>query len=238
MKKSYFNNFRTVSIIIPALNEELGIQKTISMIPIKELLKAGYKTEVIVVDNNSTDNTVMIAKNMQVKVLFEEKQGYGWAYMRGFSGAIGQIIVAADADCTYPLNQLPDLLRIYENKKLRFLTTNRFSSGYVHLDTMSLLSKVGNYILSGIFRIIYFVDINDSQSGMWIVNRKLLNRMKLRGRQMNFSQEIKIEAIHYLKTRWDEIDIKYSERLGSSKLSYIKNGIENFIFLFEKRLRR
>ena len=99
-----------VSFVIPALNEEGVVGKTIRSIPVKEIEEAGYTVEIIVVNNNSTDNTAQEASDAGATVFLEEKRGYGNAYLRGFKEATGDIIIMGDADGTYPLEQSMDFI--------------------------------------------------------------------------------------------------------------------------------
>ena len=99
-----------ISVIIPALNEEDGIEKTISSIPKKKLSELGYGLEIIVVDGNSSDLTTQIATQMGARVVHEKRKGYGRAYKTGFSEAKGDILVTLDADATYPAELIPDYL--------------------------------------------------------------------------------------------------------------------------------
>ncbi len=227
-----------ISIVLPAYNEEVAIKKTIKSIPLEELLKMGYKTEVLVVDNNSHDKTSEIAKNNGARVIREVERGYGCAYKTGFRQANGEIIITADADGTYPLKDLPKYLEFFKKNRLEFLTTNRFTSSYFSLTTMPLINRIGNQALSLGFKILFNNLLKDSQSGMWIFKKGLLKKAKLRSNRMSFSQEIKVEAIHYIKCKWAEIDIPYSERLGRKKLKSFKSGFNNLLDLVIKKYYR
>jgi dolichol-phosphate hexosyltransferase len=99
---------------------------------------------------------------------------------------------------------------------------------------MSFKHKVGNWILSLAMSVLYLRWIQDSQSGMWIFRRSILQRMRLEADGMAFSEEIKIEA---LKTgvRFAEIPVNYSSRLGEIKLNPWRDGIQNLLYLVKKR---
>ena len=81
-----------------------------------------------------------------------------------------------------------------------------------------------------------FKNISDSQSGMWIFYRSILNQMNLKSDGMPLSEEIKMEAILNKKIKFAEIHISYKNRLGVVKLRKWKDGFDNLIFLFKKRL--
>lgn len=227
-----------INIIIPAYNEEGGIGKTLSKIPAAELNKLGYDTEVIVVDNGSTDNTVNIAKALGATVIHESTKGYGSAYKTGFASVNGDFIATCDADYTYPVEIIPNLLKKLIENDLDFITTNRFSHGYTTLKSMPIISRIGNLILSILFKALFGIKIKDSQSGMWLFKSDLLKKLHLRSNRMAFSQEIKIEAIYYAKCKWSEEEIDYYDRIGNKKLKPFSDGVNNILNLFKKRLVR
>ncbi len=231
---------RSISVILPAYNEEFGIQTTLLSIPQEALKKAGYTVEILVVDNNSTDGTAAAARKLGARVVREKRQGYGYAYKAGFAAAKGTLLIACDGDGTYPVQTIPELLAFFGEKHLDFLTTNRFGTDgkYLSLKTMPLLNRFGNMLLTFLCQALYNLDLKDSQSGMWIMKRTLLDHMHIRANQMNFSQEIKIEALYYLKCSWGQLPIIYADRVGTRKLNIIKHGLGNFFFLFYKRYHR
>lgn len=100
-----------ISIVIPALNEEGIVGNTVKSIPVQKLKDIGLETEIIVVDNASTDNTSQEALSAGATVIYEEKRGYGNAYLRGMKEASGDIIVMGDADGTYPFDQTHEFIQ-------------------------------------------------------------------------------------------------------------------------------
>ena len=227
---------KRISIVIPALNEEKGIAKTIGAIPKEKLENMNYEVHILVVDNGSDDNTGELAREAGAEVIFEPKRGYGSAYKAGFSNATGDIIATADADATYPVEDIPRLIKILEDENLGFLTTNRFA--LLENGVMSFRNKLGNKTLTLAMRLLFRIDIKDSQSGMWVFRSNLLNQMVLRSDSMALSQELKIEACHFSKTRWKEIPINYKHRLGPVKLRVWRDGFGNLFGLIKKRLFR
>jgi len=85
-----------VSVIIPAYNEEKLIGSCLESLKNQDFGNGGY--EVIVVDNNSTDRTVMVAKDFNVKIISEPRKGVSFAVRKGFAEAAGEIIATTDAD--------------------------------------------------------------------------------------------------------------------------------------------
>ncbi len=136
---SRMTNIRALTIVIPALNEEKGISTTIAAVPIAELDRMGYQTQILVVDNGSTDGTAEQARRAGADVVFEPKRGYGKALKTGYASAKGDVIVSADADATYPLEDIPSLLAVFDSEHLEFLTANRFAT--FDDSAMSLLNR-------------------------------------------------------------------------------------------------
>ena len=95
-----------ITVVIPCLNEEEGIQKVLSELP-------DFVDEAVVVDNASTDRTADVARSMGALVVRELSRGYGRAYKKGFSHATGDIIVTLDGDHSYPVDALSYLLEAF-----------------------------------------------------------------------------------------------------------------------------
>ncbi|MBN1262866.1 MAG: glycosyltransferase family 2 protein [Candidatus Pacebacteria bacterium] len=226
------------SLILPAYNEEQGVEKIIPAVPVKEIRARGFETEIVVVDNNSTDKTAEVARRLGARVLREKNQGYGYAIKRGLNDSRGEIMVVCDADGTYPVEEIPRLLDYSLKGKLEFLVADRFGSNYLFLKTMQLVKRIGNLLLTWHFRLIYKVRLNDSLSGMFLIQRNLWQKLKVRSNQYFFSHEIKIEAIHYLKCRWGQMKISYDQRLGKSKLRAFQDGWQYLTLAVRKRLIR
>jgi glycosyltransferase involved in cell wall biosynthesis len=189
-----------------------------------------------VIDNGSEDRTAEIAAKSGADVVFEPQRGYGKAYKTGFLHATGDIIATSDADLTYPVEIIPDMIRVFEDDNLDFLFTDRYF--FMKDGSMTRTHKIGNAILNGFLRLIYHVNIKDSQSGMWILRKRMLNRLILRSEGMSLSEEIKLEACYFNKCRWKEFPIEYRTRLGTVKLNTYRDGFNNLVFLLRKRLVR
>jgi len=221
-----------VSVLIPTLNEQSGIEKTIMSIPRSELRSnLGYELEVIVIDGDSTDSTVEIAEKMGARVVVERRRGYGRALKSGFAAANGQIIVTIDADNTYPAGSIPEYIQVLEHGNYDFITINRFSN--MEQGVMSITRRLGNKILTSLANLIYSLDLKDSQSGMWIMKKDFVSSIKLYSAGMSLSEEIKMIAFKFFRSK--EIDGIYHSRSGEAKLSVFSDGWENLKFLFRYR---
>src|SRR4051812_39482660 len=103
-----------VSIVIPAYNEGPAIGQTVATL-LKTLASLDRPTEVIIVDDGSTDETASAAKAAGVKVLqHPANSGYGRSLLTGIQAAAHDAIAIVDADGTYPIERLSDLLSLYD----------------------------------------------------------------------------------------------------------------------------
>jgi len=219
-----------LTILMPALNEEKSIGQTIKNIPLAKLKETGYDAEILIVDGGSTDKTVEIAKNLGARVIQSEK-GYGRQYRLGFKEARGDIIVTADSDNSYPMEEIPELVEILKRQNLDFISTNRFAG--LSKGSMRPLNYLGNKVLTFATNFLFSLNLKDSQSGMWIFKKDILDKINLTSNGMPLSQEIKIEAFKKLQAR--EVDSSYKKRIGEVKLRMFKDGWENLKHLIKKR---
>jgi glycosyltransferase involved in cell wall biosynthesis len=217
---------QSITVIIPCLNEEQGIEKVLRATP-------AFVDEVIVVDNNSTDRTSEVAAALGAMVIREDLRGYGRAYKRGFAAATSDIIVTLDGDQSYPVDALSYLLEAFSHLEVDFLNMSRFPTR--DRRAMSFKNKIGNWILSVWMSLLFFHWVRDSQSGMWVFRRAILKQMKLKSDGMAFSEEIKIEALRNPDIRFGEVPVQYSSRLGETKLNAWRDGFQNLVFLVTKR---
>jgi glycosyltransferase involved in cell wall biosynthesis len=220
---------QSITVIIPCLNEEQGIESVMRAMP-------DFVDEVIVVDNNSTDRTSEVAATLGAKVIREDVRGYGRSYKRGFAMATGDLIITLDGDHSYPVDALSYLIEAFLHLEVDFLNASRFP--VQDSQAMSFKNKLGNLVLSIAMSVLYMHWVRDSQSGMWVFRRSILKEMKLRSDGMAFSEEIKVEALRSPRIRFREISIQYSSRLGETKLNAWRDGFRNLAFLVKKRFVR
>jgi hypothetical protein len=223
---------KSLTVIIPVINEATGITATIKRIQVDRLRKLGYDVDLIVVDGGSTDSTAELARRLGARVVVEPRRGYGRAYKTGFSIAKGDIIVTLDGDDTYPAELIPTLVRYLSDNNLNFINTNRLSSSLT--SSMPLINKLGNFVLSTTLRILFGIRLYDSQSGMWIFRRKILRDIMPNADGMTFSEEIKVKAC--LNGQGvAEVPIPYRNRIGFSKTRTLRDGLTNLLHLFRLR---
>jgi glycosyltransferase involved in cell wall biosynthesis len=225
---------RALSVVIPALNERENIAQVLASVPVERLREQGWSTEIVVVDNGSTDGTGELARDLGAFVVEEPNRGYGNAYRAGFRYATGDVIATGDADLTYPLDLLPELLETLEEHGAEFMTTNRLLRS--NREAMKASHSVGNHLLSVVSRRLFRHAFRDSQSGMWIFQRSVWARLDVRSPGMAFSQEIKNEA-HLRGITCHETTIEYRPRGGTVKLNAFRDGWRNLRQLVEHRAR-
>jgi glycosyltransferase involved in cell wall biosynthesis len=219
----------SVSVVIPCFNEEHGIAAVLKSMP-------DYIDQVVVIDNNSTDETGRIAQELGAEVVFETRKGYGNAYNAGFPRAWGDIIATADGDSTYPTYSIGPIIDYMLDKKVDFVSASRFPLR--NSKSMRFRNVLGNKILTYTTRILWMKWIADSQSGMWIFRREVMNHIELQSTGMPLSEEIKLRVIDHPRFKFGEYHIDYSERIGETKLFAWKDGVENELFLFKLRFER
>jgi glycosyltransferase involved in cell wall biosynthesis len=217
-----------VSLIIPCYDEAEGLPHVLKKVP-------AVVDEVVVVDNNSEDETAAIAQRMGATVAHQPLKGYGHAYFKGFETATGDVFVTLDGDGTYPVEDIARLLDILDAEGLDFISACRFPLSEPR--NMDPVSKFGNHILTLVTAMLFGYGIKDSQSGMWVFRKSGLALMRLESTGMALSEEIKIEAIRR-GLKFKEVHIPYHERFGQKKIKKFQDGIRNLWFLLRLRMRK
>jgi glycosyltransferase involved in cell wall biosynthesis len=220
-----------ISVVIPCLNEEHGITKVLSQMPI-------FVDEVIVINNNSTDNTVINAQKYNARIINVAKKGYGKALKAGIKAAKGKVIITMDGDGTYSPKAIKNIIAFLVSNSLDFVSTNRLNREYknyyprVHL--------FGNKLLSLLVLVLFKRNISDILSGMMCFRSKIFPLLTLNEEDMSFSEEIKLEALTNSRIKFAQypIEFSYHDRLGTTKLNLFKDGIKACAYLLNAKLNR
>ncbi len=152
--------------------------------------------------------------------------------------ATGDIIVTGDADATYPFEKIHEYIQMLIDENLDFITTDRFTE--LKHGSMSIKHYFGNLILAITLKVLFLINIRDSQSGMWIFKKvalDLIQPIEDFNDGMAFSEEIKIEMFSNKKIRCKEIPSELYAREGQVKLQSFTDGWKNLKFLFKKRVK-
>jgi dolichol-phosphate mannosyltransferase len=225
---------KEVSIIFPALNEEATIGKVIDEVPMEEIEGKGYRAEVIVVDNGSTDKTREIAEAKGARVITEPRRGKGRAIRTAFESVGGDYVFMLDADFTYPATYIPRMLKLLEGKYDVVLGSRL--NGQLEDGAMSRLNLVGNHLLSFLTNILYGTRISDLCSGLWGFRGEVPRSLKLdaMGFELEVNMLIEIAKHGY---RIGELPIYYRRRPTPTKLHSLRTGFRIGRTLVRKRFR-
>lgn len=215
----------TLSVVIPALNEQDGIAEIIRRVQEvgPSLRTVGVEDlEIIVVDDGSRDRTSEIVASFPTVRLLRHpvNRGYGAAIKTGFGNARGQLLAFLDADGTYPPEHFTALCRIALDGRADVVVGSRRSGGE---SQMPLVRRVGNLIWSSLVSLIGGQRVADPASGMRVLRHSVLQRLYPLPDGLNFTPVMSTRAVHEgLKVV--EIPISYRERVGRSKLNVVRDG--------------
>jgi glycosyltransferase involved in cell wall biosynthesis len=216
----------SLSIVIPALNEENGIDEILQRILAQRdgLAQVGIsELEVIVVDDGSKDGTAdRIRAYTDVRLIQHPvNRGYGAALKTGFNAATGDLLAFLDADGTYPPESFPELCQAVEAHDADLIIGSRMLSGE---SEMPLVRRVGNTIFAALLSIVGSRKISDSASGMRVFRREMLPTLYPLPDGLDFTPAMSTRAV-YEGINMVEVPIPYKERVGRSKLNPLKDGL-------------
>jgi glycosyltransferase involved in cell wall biosynthesis len=197
-----------VSIIIPTLNEEMGIVETL-----KQINKLDVDKEVLVVDGLSTDNTVRNAELYGAKVIAEKRKGKGAAMATGVKNAKSNIICFLDGDGTYPPKFIPKMLELIENCDV--VVASRLLKKEGVNDSISTF--VHHSLFPFIFRH-YLKKFKTSEpiTGMRLLRKETWNKLNLKAHDFLIETEMEVKMAKN-KMLVIEIPIPCIKRIGRSK---------------------
>jgi glycosyltransferase involved in cell wall biosynthesis len=216
-----------VSVVIPCLNEAENIE-TCVVAAMEAIVRMGVSGEVVVADNNSEDDSALLAEQAGARVVVEPRRGYGSAYLAGFAASRGRYIVMADADLTYDFDEIPRFVAALD-EGAEMVIGDRMDN--IQPGAMPWLHRyVGNPILTGLLNLFFRTGISDAHCGMRAVRRDVLERLDLRTTGMEFASEMVIRASKE-NLKIAEFPIEYHPRGGESKLSSFRDGWRHLRFL-------
>jgi hypothetical protein len=217
-----------VSFVIPCLNEEDAVEGVVQD-ALSSIAALGIAGEVIVVDNGSEDRSADVARAAGAIVVHEPRRGYGSAYLAGLPSARGRFIVMTDADRTYDLSALPQMV-----ERLRagadIVLGSRFK-GEILPGAMPWTNRyIGNPILTRMLNVIFRVHVSDAHCGLRAVRQEAVPRLGLSATGMEFASEMVIKAAKQ-GLRIEEVPITYRPRVGESKLSRVPDAWRHVRFM-------
>jgi glycosyltransferase involved in cell wall biosynthesis len=204
-----------VSIVIPALNEEITIGEFVDWCKVG-LAKAGAVGEILIVDSSS-DRTPQIALEHGARVLRSPKRGLGRAYIDALPYIRGQAVIMGDCDLTYDFRELKGFREGYE-----FIMGSRFK-GTIEPGAMPKLHRYfGTPLTTWILNSIYHSRYSDINCGMRGIAKSALERIDLRSQSWEYASEMVLKASR-LRLRTAEVPVHfYKDREG--RLSHLKRS--------------
>ena len=208
-----------IKVIIPAYNEQGSIGNVINDIP---------KTveEVIVISNNSTDNTELNARNAGATVLTENRKGYGYACLKGMEYVANQqnkpdIVVFLDGDYSDYPEQLTQIVHPIINDNLDFVIGARVKR-LREQGSMTPQQIFGNWLATFLMKLFFGAKFTDLGPFRAIKYSKLLD-LKMEDKTYGWTVEMQLKALKQ-KLSYTEIPVKYRNRIGVSKVSGTVKG--------------
>jgi len=204
------------TVVIPAYNEREGLPQVLERL--MRVRRPGW--EVIVVDDGSTDGTPQVAERFPVRLIrLPHNQGKGTALRTAFAQARGEVVVWLDADGTYPVEAIPDLVaRVRNGEDVVYASRLR---GREHIPWFN---RIGNALFRFLAHLSGFKP-RDPCTGLCAVRREVLDRMDLRSRGFGIEMEVAVKAGR-LGLRTGEHPIAYGKRIGRPKLRALRDGLD------------
>ena len=209
-----------IKVIIPAYNEEASIALVVHDIP-------DHVSEVIVVNNNSSDSTEVEARNAGATVLLEKQMGYGFACLKGLSYISEQIqkpdiVVFLDGDYSDYPEELDKIVAPILNENIDFVVGAR-SKIFREKGSMTYPQVFGNWLSTTLMNILYgsnFTDLGPFRA----IKYNVLNELNMEDSTYGWTVEMQLKIIKK-KFTYTEIPVKYRNRIGTSKVSGTVKGV-------------
>jgi glycosyltransferase involved in cell wall biosynthesis len=218
---------RKVAIIIPCFNEEDGIANVINDFPIDVLDHHGYKVEILVIDNNSTDKTTEIAQSLGATVIHEPMKGKGNAMRTGFKhvNPDTEYVVMLDGDNTYHSSEILRLLEPLDSNFCNVVIGSRLS-GRILDGSMKNTNMLGNKIFSWLVRMFYGIYVTDVLTGYFAWTHDALKKLRPHLVSEGFAIEMEmVTKMAHLGLEICSVPISYSSRAGETNLRPVQDGI-------------
>lgn len=208
-----------IKVIIPAYNEEKAIANVIAEIP-------NSVDEIIVISNNSTDKTEVVAKNAGATVLLETRKGYGYACLKGMDYIANleikpDIVVFLDGDYSDYPEELTKLTTPILNQNFDFVIGARVK--YLRESgSMTPQQVFGNWLATFLMKVFFKAKFTDLGPFRAIKYGQLL-QLEMEDKTYGWTVEMQLKVLKQ-KMSYIEIPVRYKNRIGVSKVSGTVKG--------------
>ena len=228
---------RRLSVIVPVYNERNTLVEVVRRMRAVEL-PDGIETEIIVVDDGSTDGTRDVLKQLgdsTVRVVTHaDNRGKGAAVRTGIEHVSGEYVLIQDADLEYDPEDWPRLVNPVLRGKARVVYGSRFTG---ERRNMLFLHWIGNRFLSLATNVLYNTTLSDMETCYKLVDRRLLSDMRLRSERFEIEPEITAKLLKR-GVRIYEVPISYTGReLNEGKKITWRDGVKALSALIRYRFR-
>lgn len=226
---------KKIAILIPCYNEEKGIGKVIKNVPKEKLFQLGFQTEVIVINNNSTDKTQQIAEENNARVIVEAKKGKGNAIKTGFLSIKEDTdyVIMLDGDDTYNPSEIPRLIEPLESGFCDVIIGSRLEGRTLN-GSLKLGNRIANWVYVFLVRHFYQINVTDVLSGFFAWKREALDNLKLHLSSDGFAIEMEmVTKMVKLGYQIYSVPITYGIREGKSKINPINDGLRILKMFFK-----
>ena len=208
-----------IKVIIPAYNEQDSIAKVITEIP-------AIVTEIIVVNNNSTDLTVKNATNAGATVLTENNRGYGFACLKGLNYIANldikpDIVVFLDGDYSDYPEELTKVIAPIIEENIDFVVGARVKK-YRENGAMTPQQVFGNWLATFLMKLFFDAKFTDLGPFRAIKYHKLL-ALNMADKTYGWTVEMQLKVLKQ-KMTYKEVELRYKNRIGVSKVSGTVKG--------------
>src|SRR5215475_1495121 len=194
-----------LSIVIPALNEELTIGMFVDWCK-EGLTHAGVRGEILIIDSSS-DATAEIALSRGARVLKAPKRGLGRAYIDAIPFIRGEYVLMGDADCTYDFRKLGPFVDRFRSG-YEYIMGSRFR-GYIEPGSMPPLHQyLGTPVTTWILNFLYASRFSDIHCGMRGVTLSALRRMDLQSQSWEYASEMVLKSVR-MKLQTAEVPVHF-----------------------------
>ena len=233
-------NIKKITILLPCYNEEKGLGKVFDGVPLKKLAYLNYKTEIIVINNNSSDHTIEVAIEKGAKIVTEKKQGKGNALKTGFRNISSDTdyVVMLDGDNTYKSEEILRLIEPLENGFCDVILGSRLE-GKINDCSFSFSHRLANWFFTFFVRRFYLVNTTDACTGYFAWKKKVIDELAPHIKSNGFAIEVEmITKMAKLGYKIYSVPITYDRREGHSKLSPYLDGVRITWMLFKNLMWR